>query len=95
MTQQYLVGELSVRLAQLHAAAMNQPAVCDVARLRHRTEMVPLTALTSVAERALELTDALCWDSLARGDTTAFTRQAEIGADIREFGICACLLADG
>jgi hypothetical protein len=35
----------------------------------------------------------MCWDSLSRGDTTAFARQALIGAQLREFGVCAGLLA--
>jgi hypothetical protein len=43
--------------------------------------------------RALDLTDAGCWDSLSRGDTTAFARQAAIGAQLFEFGVCAGLLA--
>jgi hypothetical protein len=95
VTQQYLVGELSVLLASLQAAGRSQASACDVARLRQKEEAAPLTALSSVVISALELTDALCWDSLTRGDITAFSRQAEVGAQLREFGICACLLADG
>ena len=33
-------------------------------------------------------------DSLSRGDTAAFTRQAAAGAALREFGVCASLLRD-
>jgi hypothetical protein len=36
----------------------------------------------------------LCWDSLNRGDTAAFTRQAAVGAALREFGVYAGFLRD-
>jgi hypothetical protein len=42
--------------------------------------------------RALALADDLCWDSLDRGDTAAFTRQAAVCDELREFGVCADLL---
>jgi hypothetical protein len=35
-----------------------------------------------------------CWHSLTRGDGEAFAMQARAGADLREFGVCAGLLAD-
>jgi hypothetical protein len=94
MTQQYLVGELSVRLEQLQAATANDVAR-DVARLRHQVETGPLTQLAPAAARALALADGLCWNSLSSGDMAAFTRQARISADLRLFGVCARLLADG
>jgi hypothetical protein len=40
----------------------------------------------------LVLNEALCWASLARGDVAAFERQAEIAADLDDFGICSRLL---
>jgi hypothetical protein len=95
MTQQYLAGELSLILARLQAVATNQASARDVAYLRHEAEAGPLTALPSVAVRALGVTDCLCWDSLTRGDTEAFTRQAVIGVELREFGVCAGLLGEG
>jgi len=95
MTQQYLAGELSLILARLQAVATNQASARDVAYLRHEAESGPLTALPSVAVRALGVTDCLCWDSLTRGDTEAFTRQAVIGVELREFGVCAGLLGEG
>jgi hypothetical protein len=94
MTQQYIVGELSILLAQLQAVAADEGAARDVAGLRREAETRPLAALPRVVVRALALDDGLCWDSLARGDTTAFTRQARVGADLREFSVCAGLLAD-
>jgi hypothetical protein len=42
----------------------------------------------------LALDDGLCWQSLTRGDGAAFIRQARVAADLREFSVCAGLLAD-
>jgi hypothetical protein len=95
MTQQYLAGELSVLLAQLQAVVTGQAFVGDIADLRREAETGPLTALTSVVVRALALTDRLCWDSLERGDTAAFTRQAAICTELCDFAVCADLLEDG
>jgi hypothetical protein len=92
MTQQYLAGELSMLLARLQAQAPNQTAARDVAQLRREAETKPVTALPSLVVRALALTDRLCWDSLERGDPAAFTCQAAICAELRDFGICARLL---
>lgn len=94
MTQQYLAGELSVHLAELQAATRNQAFACEIACLRQQAENAPITALAQVAQRALELSEVLCWDSLICGDAAAFSRQAAIGARVREFGICSCLLAE-
>jgi len=94
MTQQYIAGELSILLAQLQAVAADEMAARGVAELRREAETRPLTALTRVVARALALDDGLCWDSLSRGDEAAFTRQAHIGTDLREFSVCAGLLAD-
>jgi hypothetical protein len=94
MTQQYLIGELSVRLEQLQAVAADG-AAREVARLRHQVETGPATGLAPAADHALTLADGLCWESLSRGDVAAFTRQARISADLRLFGVCARLLADG
>lgn len=91
MTKQYLIGELSVRLGRLEAAAARDAAP-DVARLRHEVEDGSLAGLGTAAVRALALADGLCWQSLSRGDAVAFSRQAEISADLRQFGVCARLL---
>lgn len=91
MTGRYLIGELSVRLERLQAAA-GQVAACDIADLRRQVEVSPVTWLASETIQALALTDRLCWDSLSRGDTSAFARQAAICADLHLFGVCARLL---
>jgi hypothetical protein len=94
MTQQYVAGELSILLARLQAVTADETAARDVAALRREAETRPLAALPRVVVRALALDDGLCWDSLARGDEAAFTRQAHVGADLREFSVCAGLLTD-
>jgi len=94
MTRQYLAGELSVLLAHLQAAATTDAAARDAWSLRHAAETEPIPALGRVAVRALVLAEGLCWDSLNRGDTEAFTRQAAVCAELHEFGVCAGLLKE-
>lgn len=94
MTQQYLAGELSVLLAHLQAVTTTEAAGQDAWCLRHAAENEPVQALGGLTARALALTERLCWDSLTRGDTAAFTRQATVGAELREFGVCAGLLTE-
>jgi len=94
MTQQYLVGELSVLLERVQAVATTEAASRDATALRRTAETVPVRSLGWVTVRALALTERFCWDSLSRGDTTAFTQQAAAGAALREFGVCASLLRD-
>ena len=94
MTRQYLIGELSVRLEQLQSVAADGE-LRDVACLRHEVETGGTSALGPAAARAIALADALCWRSLARGDIAAFSSQAGISAELRLFGVCARLLAEG
>jgi hypothetical protein len=94
MTQQYLLGELSLILGELQTVATSEAAVRDVAVLRREAETRPLAALASVAARALELTDDWCRDSLAREDAAAFARQAAIFVELSEFAVCAGLVED-
>jgi hypothetical protein len=94
MTRQYMAGELSVRLERLQAVTTTEASGRDVWSLRQAAETEPIPALGSVAVRALALTEGLCWDSLNRGDTAAFTRQAAVCAELYEFGVCAGLLRE-
>jgi hypothetical protein len=94
MTRQYLAGELSVLLGHLQAVTTTDAAGRDAWSLRRAAETEPIPALGSVTERALELTENLCWESLNRGDTAAFTRQAAVCAELHEFGVCADLLEE-
>jgi hypothetical protein len=94
MTQDYLIGELSVRLGELQAGAADDTAK-ELAALRQQVEAGPPQGLSAAAVQALALADRLCWDSLCGGDVAAFWRHAEISADLRLFSICSRLLADG
>ena len=92
MTQQYLAGELSVILGEIQAAAATEACVRQAWDLRLEVESAPVAALPSAAARALALINGLCWESLTRGDTAAFARQAAACAELHEFGVCAHLL---
>jgi hypothetical protein len=94
MTQYYLAGELSLLLGRLQAVATDEASVRDVSRLRREAETGPLTTLGSVVVRAFGLADALCWDSLRRGDSAAFDCQATVGAELRQFALCAGMLEE-
>jgi len=94
VTQQYIAGELSLRLAQLQAAATDPERARELAELRYAAETGSRGALSAVIARALALADELCWDALGRGDAPAFSRHAALGRDLWEFGVCARLLAD-
>jgi hypothetical protein len=93
MTQQYLLGELSLILGELQAVASNEATVRQIASLRREEETGPLTALAGVAARALALADGWCWESLTRGDTAAFARQTATSAELWEFAVCAGLIS--
>ncbi len=93
MTQEYLIGELSVRLEQLQAATA-WGGSGEVTRLRYQVETGAPAGLARAAVRAIALADDLCWQSLSSGDTVAFARQAEVSADLRQFGICSRLLGE-
>jgi len=94
MTRQYLVGELLLLLTRLQAAAGSKESERAVARLCAEAESLSPDALGPVAVRALDLANALCWDSLVSGDARAFARQAEVCAALHVFGICAGLMPD-
>jgi hypothetical protein len=95
MTRQYVAGELSVLLAHVQDVTTTEAAAGEAWCLRRAAETVPISALSAVTVRALALAEGLCWDSLSRGDTAAFTRQAAVCAELHEFGLCAGLLEEG
>ena len=95
VTEQYIIGELSVRLVQLEAVAPNEAFAFEVARLRVETETAPFETLPSMALKALHLIRGLCEVSLARGDLRSLTSQAAMAAELREFAVSARLLGDG
>ena len=53
MTQQYLAGELSLRLARLQEVATNRTFLPELVCLRREAETGPLAALPWVLVRAL------------------------------------------
>ena len=81
-------------LGHLQAAATTEESGREAWSLRHAAETEPIPALGSVAVCALALTEGWCWDSLNRGDTEAFTRQAAVCAELHDFGVCAGLLEE-
>lgn len=89
MIRDYLSAELSARLERLQSVSAG--GVSDLARLRQRVETRPAELHTEMVQ-ALALADRLCWESLSKGDTATFDRQAAVSADLRAFGICARLL---
>jgi hypothetical protein len=95
MTQHYIAGELSVRLAELQAVATTPQSEADFVRLRREVECDSRASFGFVVRQALTLTDRLCWESLKCGDTGAFEFQASISVELREFGVCAGLIEEG
>jgi hypothetical protein len=93
VTQDYLIGEVSICLQRLEAAAGHQ-AAGDVTRLRHEVEAGPAAGLAAAVARALAVADGMCWASLGRGDAEAFLGQARASADLRQFAVSARLIAD-
>jgi hypothetical protein len=93
VTQDYLIGEVSICLQRLEAVA-GDDAIDDVARLKHEVEAGSRTGLTAAVARALAVADRMCWASLGRGDAEAFVCQARASADLWQFGICARLIGD-
>jgi hypothetical protein len=94
MTSQHIIGELSQILGDLEALSVNATLAPDLGQLRREAETGPLMSLRPVAVRALALTDGLCWESLTHADATGFLRQAAVGTQLHEFGLCSGLLED-
>ena len=94
MTQQYVAGELSLRLGELQAVATDQERASEIAHLRYEAERASHAALGSVVVRALRLANRFCWDSLECGDAVAFSRRVAICADLWEFSVCARLVEE-
>jgi hypothetical protein len=91
MTQQYIVGELSVLIAGLYPVSGEQLAA-DVRELRRRVESAPVGALAPLAAEATTIADRTCWSSLEEGDAGAFARQATAAALLHDFAVTANLL---
>ena len=94
MTQQYLMGELACLIADLEKAASDEESRELAANLRRCTEMCPVAGLAAMTWRALELADAMCWDTLSKGDAKALVDQVAVCARLREFGVCSRSISD-
>jgi hypothetical protein len=64
LTQQYLVGETSLLLAELQASGTDPTVSRELARLGREAETGPVNSRDRVALPALELTDGLCITAL-------------------------------
>jgi hypothetical protein len=82
MTQQYIVGQFSLLLAELQPPPGDWLAA--VGELRREVEVSPPARLPRLARQALILTDAICWAALEHGDAGGFTRCATTAAALRE-----------
>jgi hypothetical protein len=92
MTQQYIVGELSVLIEGLSPDDSSALAVA-VRDVQHRLERAALSDLVPLVREAVELADSVCWRSLEVGDADGFSREATRAACLCEFAACAGLLA--
>jgi hypothetical protein len=90
MTQQYLIGQLSVLLGDLPPAPSERLAAA-VHDLRHEVESCPLAMLPRLASQAVNLTDAICWAALERGDSDGFCGCAKAAFALGEFTDSASL----
>jgi hypothetical protein len=93
LTQQYLVGELSLLLGALEPApsVLLGNAVHD---LRRSVELGPLPILPELAREAMELSDSICWTALEQGDVGGFSRYAGAAVALWEFTINANLMTE-
>jgi hypothetical protein len=90
MTQQYLIGQLSVLLEELQPRPGERLAAA-VSDLRQAVESSPVQTLPRLAHEALSLTDTICWAALERGDRNAFTRYAKAAVALGDFADTAGL----
>jgi hypothetical protein len=94
MTQQYIVGEFSVLLAELQPVPGSESLGEAVRKLRHEVEFGPLAMLSPRAREATTLVDTVCWAALEVGDVQGFRRCADAAIALRELAVSAHLLPD-
>lgn len=88
VTQQYLVGELSVLVGELQRATPRTLRAATDA-VRHRVESSAPDELGPLVREVIAEADRLCWSSLGRGDLGAFAEQAEAAASLGAFAHAA------
>ena len=91
MTQQYIVGQFSVLLAEMELVPGEWQAT--VRDLRRKVETSPLPMLPRLAGEAMAVIDRVCWVALEEGDAAGFRRSAQTGASLRDFMANAGLVA--
>ncbi len=90
MTQQYVLGQFSVLLADLEPTAAEWQSA--LRRLRVHVELSPVAQLPALATEVLTLTDSICWTALQRGEMARFSRCARSASELNDFFACAGLL---
>jgi hypothetical protein len=93
MTQQYLIGQLSVLLEELQPSPGDRLAAA-VHELRREVECSPLRMLPGLASEAIGLTDLICFDAVERGDARELARCAKAAVALGEFTDAARLLPE-
>ena len=83
MTQQYIVGQFSVLLEDLHPLPGEWTSA--VRELRREVESCPASMLPRLAHEAVSLTDMICWSAIERGDVRGFGSYAKSAAALGEF----------
>jgi hypothetical protein len=83
VTQQYIVGQFSVLLGDVQPPAGEWLAA--VRELRSEVESCPLSMLPRLAQKAIGLTDLICWSALEQGDLDSFRGCARSAAALGEF----------
>ena len=83
MTQQYLIGQLSLLLGELEAPPGE--LLTAVSELRREVERSPVSVLPRLARDAIGLGDAIFWASLEQADASCFCDRARAAAALGEF----------
>ncbi len=91
VTQQYLVGELSILVGELHRSARGARPD-GIEELRRDVERAGPDQLAALAAEAIAHADRLCWASLEGGDLAAFLGQAAVAAALGDFTHAARLV---
>jgi hypothetical protein len=90
VTQQYIIGQFSLLLADLQPARGERLAAVDA--LRRAVESAPLSTLPQLAHEAIDVIDAACWVALERGEVSQFRHYAQAARALREFADSAGIL---
>jgi hypothetical protein len=84
MTQQYLIGQLSVLLEDLQPSPGDRLAAA-VNNLREQVERSPVHLLSELVCQAMVLSDRVCWGALERGESSSFCRYVKAAVALGEF----------